>query len=745
MFKITVQASEKANSKAEIYSMTLPEMDKIFEKCEKGDKLGAGFIRGALTQPGRCDEHLEYSSLLIIDGDGGINGNKTPTIGDCHNALCALGYSHILYTTHSHTDDYHKYRGIVELSDPIESHELHTNMSQLIDELTANGCALKYAHEMDTWSQIWFLPRSDNPESYQHFSYFEGDKFETIHVAPEEVKERTRESGESKSSGEVETLDEMFENIRAGKEFHQSLRNLSFQLAKDGVSRAIILSMLRSAMESSVEAGTERWLTRMKDLERLVDGGIQRASDEEAQSFEIPTIEKEKAKYTPPPVPPGRTGRLYHQIMRDMPRPCNEFAFSMCFGSLAAICGAKWNVMSDQLSGLNLSFTVSAGTGYGKGQISKYFNELFSGGLNGKIINLSGGDGAISFLGANNYTAPKPLHKDLECGRSRIICMQEAGIMLGAKSGNADELSAYVMENFLNSGYLSYSSTRSYSSEENSLKRFRAPAPSFVLESTEESLSRSLKDMNALESGFLPRQTVFRVVEKPKINRDRNRSFTYDFDEEIVEQYKLLILEGSKVQAVTDFTPHIVKLTDAQFEEYCDISEMYETQWEDDPVSKNMASRMAHKMIKFAALATVFNNWTSGDIEIDDSCWLWAKSMIDWEMENINHNLAYMRNSNEYNFAIEHLKERLIAALNHGSTSPKQRKAKVVKRTVLIDRMNSKMDALAAERKMSTKEFVERTLRSMERMGMVRLLDGHPTCKKKNTPCVQIMESLLDE
>jgi len=67
MFKITVQASEKANSKAEIYSMTLPEMDKIFEKCEKGNKLGTGFIRGALTQPGRCDEHLEYSSLLIND------------------------------------------------------------------------------------------------------------------------------------------------------------------------------------------------------------------------------------------------------------------------------------------------------------------------------------------------------------------------------------------------------------------------------------------------------------------------------------------------------------------------------------------------------------------------------------------------------------------------------------------------------------------------------------------------------
>lgn len=745
MFKITVQASEKANSKAEIYSMDLKKMDDIFQTCEQGDKLGTGFIRGALTQPGRCDEHLEYSSLLIIDGDGGINGNPTPKIGDCHNALCALGYSHILYTTHSHTDDYHKYRGIIELSDPIESHELHTNMSQLIDELRANGCALKYAHEMDTWSQIWFLPRSENPESYQHFSYFEGDKFNTIHVAPDEVQSTRKESGESKSSGETETLDEMFENIRTGKEFHQSLRNISYQLAKDGVSRAIMLSMLRSAMDSSVEAGSERWLTRMKDLERLVDGGIQRASDEEAQSFEIPEIEQKKAEYTPPPIPPARLGRAVLQCLKSMARPQMEFAFPMVVGSVAAICGARWNAYTNEFSGLNLNMTVVADTGFGKGQISKFYNNLFIGGLDGRIINLSGGEGAISFIGTNNYTAPKPLHNDLLKGRSKIVCMQEAGIMLGAKSGNADELSAYVMENYVNSAHNQFSSSRSYSSDDNSLKSFRAPAMSLVLESTEESLAASLKDMNALESGYIPRQTMFKINDKPRMNRQRGVKTTFDFDDDIIEQFKLLIHEAGKTQVVENFDALIVNWTDEQFEDYCNLVDYYQTEFSDDKVSKIMASRMAHKIVKFAALCTLFNTWKSGNIDLDEASWEWAKAMGRWEMDNINHNLSYMRDGNEYNFAIDYLKERLVSALNHKDTSLKQRKSKVVRKTVLMDRMNGKIDMLAKEQRLPTSVFIDRTLRSMERMGYIKMLDGHPSCKKKNTPCVQCLEAMFDD
>ena len=751
MFSFTLAQSEKSTEESEyklFVDATLEGLyQRCFSRCVKGKKLGKGIIRGALKDAPRNDENLEYSRLLILDADAGLNDKPTPHADVCHEALKALGYSHVIYTTFSHKEEYHKYRAIIELNEDIQQHELHANVSQLIEELKAQGCAIKYAHEMDTWSQIWFLPRSETPETFIHYGWFDGVTFNAIHCdeSEEQKRERHARAEAEKADGKTETLDEMFANIREGLEFHHSLRNLSYQLAKDGVSRAIILATLRSAMESSKEAGSERWATRMKELERLVDGGIERSSDEEQESFEVPEVEVKEAKYAPPPLPPGKLGKFIQQIMRGMPNPQIEFAFAMGLGSVAAICGAKFNAYTNQYSGLNLNMTVVADTGFGKGQISKFYRLLFMGGLDGKIVSLSGGDGSSSFVGDNNYTAPKPLHRDLMMGRSKVVCMQEAGIMLGAKSGNADEFSAYVMENYVNSAHNNWSSSRAYSSEENSLKAFRAPAMTLVLESTEESLATSLKDMNALESGYIPRQTMFKVNGKPKMNRNREDHTTYKFDDDIVQKLQALIDECAKVQAVSDFQPNMVNWSDDQFNDLCDLTDHYAEAYDHDKVSKIIASRMAHKVIKFAALASVFNCWDKGDMTLDNESWEWAKAMGQWEMDHIDHNLSYMKEGNAYDYAVEYVKQRLIAALKHKDTGARQKQLKVVRKSVLMDRLNSKIEELAREARTPTIAYLDRTLKVMERQKMIELLDGHPTCKRKNTPCIKILEGMFDD
>ena len=743
MFSFTLAQSERAKTEDgyKVFSGATLEglYTAYFSECKAGKKLGSGIIRGALIDVPRCDEHLEYSKLLIIDADGGLSGNVTPTIECCHEALIALGYNHVIYTTFSHSAGFHKYRAIVELNEDIVQHELHDNMSRLIDELRAQGCALKYAHEMNTWSQIWFLPRSENPECFISYLYQDGGTFEAIHVE----KSAKAESTENKEStrAETETLDEMFANIRSGKEFHNSLRNISYQLVKDGASRAIVLATLRSLMESSSASGTERWVTRMNEMERLVDGAFERV-DEEAQDFVIPEYVAPASDYTPPPIPPKRLGRYITQIMRDMPKPQIEFAFAMGLGSVAAICGAKFNAKTNQFSGLNINMTVVADTGFGKGQISKFYNQLFLGGLNGKIINLAGGDGSASFVGSNNYTAPKPLHRDLMLGRSKVVCMQEAGIMLGAKSGNADELSAYVMENFINSAHDTWSSSRAYSSEENSLKSFRAPAMTMVLESTEESIATSLRNMNAIESGYIPRQTMFKVNAKPKMNRDRHTKATYNFDQDIVSQLQLLIGECAKVQATPDLTPHLVEWPDDLFADLCDLTDHYDNDFTYDRIAKVMASRMAHKVIKFAALAAVFNRWSSGNLMMDAESWAWAKSMGEWEMKHIDHNLSYMREENDYDEALDQIKQRLHAALYHKNTSKAQLEAKVVKRAVLTNRLTQAIKNLAKDRRMPTDVFVDMQLKNLERMGLVKLLDRHKSCRI-GVPCIQLLPAFF--
>lgn len=752
-----MQASEKANSKLELYQLTLEQLGVATCECEKGGKLGKGFIRGKLNGPERRNEYLECSRLLIIDADGGVGDNPTPTAQACHDALITLGYNHVIYTTHSHQADYHKYRAIVELDDEIKEHELHANMSQLIKELFAHGVQLKYVTEMDTWSQIWFFPRRDDPQDGQfiHLQYHGGGLFPTIHVSEEEAAkesgEKVRERRASEASSD-HTLDELFENIYNGVEVHPSLRNIAYQMAKDGVSKPIIMSTLRSALGNSKIVGTERWEQRDKDLERLVDGGFKRAEEEVSKSadFELAKpVEESNSGYAPPPMPPGRMGRAIEQCMKTMARPQIEFAFPMIIGSIAAICGAKFNGYTNEFTGLNLNMTVVAGTGFGKGQISKFYNSLFIGGLNGNVINLSGGEGAMSFLGTNNYTAPKPLHNDLMKGRSKIVCMQEAGIMLGAKSGNADELSAYVMENYVNSAHNQFSSSRSYSDEANSLKPFRAPAMSLILESTEESLAEALKGMNAVSSGYIPRQTMFKVSGKPKMRRDRVSAGDIEFEQDIYDQYKKLISCAATAQATTDFSHITVALTDEQFEDYCDLCDMYADNFPDD-MAKDIATRMAHKIVKFACLSTIFDEWENGDLVVNEESWEWAKRMGEWEMEHLNHNLSYMKKGNSYDEAMKFIAERIIVALEHKDTSAKQRENKMILKRTLLNRLyidksgaaRGKIATIAAERKMGVIPFIELNLKAMERSGFIRLHDSNPLFRKGTGVSIQILEGM---
>lgn len=752
-FKITMQASEKANSKLELYTLSLKDIGTITKDVKVGDKKGSGFIRGQLHGPERRNEYLECSRLLIIDADGGVDGKPTPTAESCHQALITLDYNHVIYTTASHTPEYHKYRAVIEMDDDIGEWELHTNMSQLIAELRAQGVHLKYVSEMDVWSQIWFLPRIKEGAEFLHYEHHNGELFQAQHIAKTDadaVVAKERSERKTESSGDTETLDEMFENIRSGKEFHASLRNLSYQMIKDGVSPAITTATLRSAMESSAGAGTERWLERMKDLPRMVKGAEQRVEDELKQQtdFEI-IIPEASSSYAPPPIPPGRIGKAIQQCMNTMARPQIEFAFPMIIGSVAAICGAKFNGYTNEYTGLNVNMTVVAGTGFGKGQISKFYNSLFIGGLGGKVVNLSGGEGAMSFLGTNNYTAPKPLHNDLLKGRSKIVCMQEAGIMLGAKSGNADELSAYVMENYVNSAHNQFSSSRSYSDEANSLKPFRAPALSMVLESTEESLAEALRGMNAIESGYIPRQTMFKVVGKPKMRRSRgDDSGSIEFDQDIYDQYKALIKIAASAQVPSDFEHITVSLNDEQFDDYCDLCDMYADSFP-DKMAKDIATRMAHKIVKFACLATVFNSWTEGDIEVDQDCWEWAKKMGAWEMDHLNHNLSYMQQGNDYDAAMAFIAERIRATLEHKDTSFKNREAKVISKKMLFDRLyigkdgasRGKIAKIASDKKMGVIPFVEHNLKAMERSGFIRLEDNSKHLRKGGC-AIHILEGI---
>ena len=114
-------------------------------------------------------------------------------------------------------------------------------------------------------------------------------------------------------------------------------------------------------------------------------------------------------------------------------------------------------------------------------------------------------------------------------------------------------------------------------------------------------------------------------------------------------------------------------------------------------------------------------------------------------MDHIDHNLPYMKEENVYDYAIYHMRDVLAASLNHKDTMPRQKAQKVVRIKVIKDRLTSKFKQLAQEKHMPHEVFMMTTLRQLEKMGEVKVLESHPAFKKRNTPCVQLLAAFADK
>ena len=113
-------------------------------------------------------------------------------------------------------------------------------------------------------------------------------------------------------------------------------------------------------------------------------------------------------------------------------------------------------------------------------------------------------------------------------------------------------------------------------------------------------------------------------------------------------------------------------------------------------------------------------------------------------MDHIDHNLSYMKEENIYDYALYHMRDVLISTLKHKDTMPRQRQLKVVRIKLIQSKLTSKFKQLAQEKHMPHEVFMMTTLRQLEKMGEVKVLESHPAFKKRNTPCVQLLSAFVD-
>jgi hypothetical protein len=70
--------------------------------------------------------------------------------------------------------------------------------------------------------------------------------------------------------------DSLYENIRTGHDYHESLRRLSYMLIVAGTNPGTVVNQLRALMNTSEGLHDKRWNDRYREIPKLVEGGVRR-------------------------------------------------------------------------------------------------------------------------------------------------------------------------------------------------------------------------------------------------------------------------------------------------------------------------------------------------------------------------------------------------------------------------------------------------------------------------------------
>jgi hypothetical protein len=623
VIKITYFIGTERNTKrgTVVEFENLQQLSEEFKECKEGGKHSAYFVRGELYPMHRKDTSLKTSNLLVIDGDIGMYNKAAPAPELVHAALCKMNLNHFIYTTHSHAPHrgIMKYRVVIP-TDDFKKDDIRRNLAALMLKLKDNGIEIKTVKEMKAWTQPWFMPYRDDPDDgfYEFYTKFDGLDWELVEGIddPEEV-------AAEKANDEAETLDEMYENIRSGREYHESMLNISYQLVKDGMSKAHVKAHLRAMLNASKDAGSERWLSRFEEIDRMVDG---------AAEYKAPEIIVGIAKKIDPkqmPFPPGALGDLFTSAYNSLLYQYEEVALVSSVGLIAGIAGRRYNIMHPAPMGLNVYMTLVAGTGFGKERISRFIEYCL-------LSSQEGLKSFGSFYGAGSFTSAKAIYNQFVNARSQVCVASEAGLLMKVKSGNVEAKTAMLLDMYSKSDRHSWTKGATYSDKDNSIPPLRAVAMTLISESTERSLMEAFGSSNALESGYLPRQSIFKIQsEVPKANRNCK----LELSNELIYRLNRIMDDCSSVQAQDDSQAKEIWFEDDIIEDTWDYQEKCDRlRSSQNGIEAAMATRMFVKAVKYAGIATVFNHMESSKIGWTE--WNWGKAMADYEINNVLSSLG---------------------------------------------------------------------------------------------------------
>lgn len=622
---------------------SLEELSQLFSHPRKGPKHFGYFVRGELNPTARRDANLSAASVLVLDGDRTSKDENSccPPI-DVHIALKELNINHIIYTTHSHSFNKNKFRVVIPCKIRGKQ-ELKNTVDKLLGELLEKQVDIYPVKEMYTWSQPWFIPSRDDPDDgvFEFYNYIDGDDYNEVIMRdnPDSVygsdsSGSNMDSGKDSVQGDTESsvsesITDIIGTIIGGDTgLHQAINKYAYMQIKDGIAPKVVCETLRGLMMAN-QNHDSRWQDRYNEIDRSVEGAKQRVNYESDDSVDVSDIEYDVKQFEGEmPWPPGLMGQLAHDAYEMQLYQYKEVAIVSAIGLVAGIAGRKFNVSR---TGLNVYLTLIMETGMGKDSIGKFItHSLFSA--------MNDGEGNLitpSFLGKAKYTGSKAVVNSMKNALSQISVFTEAGLLMQTQSGDQSGLLRALLDIYTKSGNDDIFIGAEYSDSDKSVPSLRSPALSIINESTADSLQQAFRDNNSIDSGHLPRQSIYRIVgDKPYRNWDAKLGLSADCMTKLQE----LVTTCGKVQSAPTPNAWNFKLDSDVAHRAQEIENYYTDQYNQyrghNNNKANMATRMPLKALKFAAIASVFNH---KDLEIRMPEWEWAEQMVMYEYEGVDH------------------------------------------------------------------------------------------------------------
>ena len=623
------------NVRLQIGEMSFKEFSEFCSKCQGGGKHESYFIRGVpefeeeyesrsgqMHGPGyyRHDEPLLSAAFLVIDADDSI---ATPE--QAHDALKHLDYIHFIYTSHSHSKKKNNFRAVIpcEIS---EKKYMQATARNIISELADAGCPIEFTNEMGTWSQAWFLPTRDNPKDglFEHYECFEGTPYKQIKIDMKAEKEAGNLTGMDEGNASISDLKRIIMTCAPG--MHDALRNLSYQLSKQGMPKATSIMMMQTMMEATPDnARDNRWQEYYNDLPRMCIEP-ENAEDDEPEELEIVSAGEKvvPAEKVALDWPPGLMGEFARNMHASAPYPNKVMACTAVLGVTAGIAGRRFNINE---MGLNLYITYLMRSGQGKNQISQFAKRA----MNESIL-MTGGEHAFMF--PNDFTGAKALLDTIFDKRCGLSVQNESGFKRAKKSGDMSGLQGQILNLYTNSGHRATSDSMSYSDSKNNTRVIQAPCLSIIEESTPDLYLDALR--TGEQTGQFNRMYLFKC--SPDSHK-ANRNAKFQLSADVSKKLSHLAARCGATQKQDDpDASHFNVL-----EEMWDFADLCKEEAEDiadeNPQKYSMLQRAHEKAWKTACLITLFNrHFKKGQRDgliVDKEAWAWAVMLHKFEMSGL--------------------------------------------------------------------------------------------------------------